>query len=380
MTEKMMSQGLEQLSLPGMESLEAPAASQAEAAVEEAPAGAQRVKLARVRVSQDFDVADLRKRWEVVAQDEDLARGRFQLRPGGFVSAIAEVDGERRVEALRWGLVPFWTPAEDVRAGRRAVWARAETLAKRASFRQALAGQRCIVPISGFFVSARDSENSGQGRTLLIRPRGGGLWPVAALWDEWVSSEGNTLRTLALVSVESNARLAKVEGRMPAILRPGEDAAWLGESEMGEKALARVLRPWSGRDMDVCAVRSPRWKEQDDAGLVEPLHASEAIVERMGLGLPPREQKFRRQIVRDVVSSDGQVFFKVRSFTRDDGARWHPVVDTQDGGVFCDCPDFHFRHARHAPSVATPDHWCKHVQRAVRNCLQHGELQRASVS
>lgn len=355
-----------QLALPGMEALSLSSVAQAQVEPREA-----RARLARMRVSQDFGIAELRERWGVAASEDDLARGRFQLRPGGFVSAIAEVEGQRRVEALRWGLVPFWTPLEDVRGGRRMVWARAETLASKASFRQSLSGQRCIVPASGFFVSTRDGA---QQRTLLVRPRGGGMWPIAALWDEWVSGDGQVLRTLAMVSVEANARLAKVEGRMPAILRPGEDASWLSDASMGEKSLARALRPWSGREMEIQAVHAPRWKQQDDAGLVEPLSQSSAIIERLGLQLPRRDVVFRRQIVRDWRSQDGQVGFKVRSFTRDDGARWHPVVDTLDGSVFCDCPDFHYRHAPHHPSVATPAHWCKHLQRAVKNCVQHGEL------
>ena len=362
-----------QLALPGMEQLSAASASPAVVSVASEPQVAK-ARLARMRVSQDFGIEELRERWQVQASEDELARGRFQLRPGGFVSAIAEVEGERRVEALRWGLIPFWTPLEDVRGGRRMVWARAETLARKASFRQSLAGQRCIVPASGFFVSIRDGKAQ---RTLLVRPRGGGMWPIAALWDEWVSGEGHVLRTLAMVSVEANARLAKVEGRMPAILRQGEDAAWLSGAEMGEKMLSRVLRPWSGREMEIEAVHAPRWKEQDDAGLIEPLRESPAIIERLGLELPKRDIVFRRQLVRDFRSADGQVFFKVRSFTRDDGARWHPVVDTHDGSVFCDCPDFHFRHARHRPSVQTPGHWCKHLQRAVKNCVQHGDLRTA---
>lgn len=357
-----------QLALPGMEALGAASASRAQA---EEPRQAVKARLARLRISQDFGIEELREKWGVQAGEDELARGRFQLRPGGFVSAIAEVDGERRVEALRWGLVPFWTPLEDVRGGRRMVWARAETLASKASFRQTLSGQRCIVPASGFFVSVREGR---QHRTLLARPRGGGMWPIAALWDEWVSGEGHVLRTLAMVSVEANARLGKVEGRMPAILREGEDAAWLSNASMGEKSLARILRPWSGREMVIEAVPAPRWREQDDAGLVEPVAESAAIVERLELQLPRRDVVFKRQIVRDFRSGDGQVFFKVRSFTRDDGARWHPVVDTHDGSVFCDCPDFHFRHARHHPSVQTPGHWCKHLQRAVKNCVQHGDL------
>jgi len=68
------------------------------------------------------------------------------------------------------------------------------------------------------------------------------------------------------------------------------------------------------------------------------------------------------------------VFFKTHSFTQRDDTWWHPVVDLESGGVFCDCPDFRYRHAPHEPDVTMPQHWCKHLARAVDNCRRHGEL------
>ena len=102
---------------------------------------------------------------------------------------------------------------------------------------------------------------------------------------------------------------------------------------------------------------------------------SDEILATFGFGARTQSAgKMRRQIRRDWRSADGQVFFKMRSLTRDDDTRWHPVVDTGDGRVFCDCPDFHYRHARFRPDVWMPQHWCKHVERAVDNCVKHGDL------
>jgi putative SOS response-associated peptidase YedK len=328
---------------------------------------------AGARLSQGFCLSEVAESWDAQVIGEELSSARFSVRPGGGLAVVLG-GGEGvapRVERLKWGLVPFWTPLEDVEAGRRALWARAETLWQKASFRLSLQGQRCVVPISGWY--ARVSDGAAQ-RTLLLRPKNGGVWSAAALWDEWISPEGRAVRTVALVSTEPNARLAPLALRMPAILGEDEARAWLHARRLSERDAGKYLQPLPSRALTAYAVPAPRWREQDDETLATPLANSDAITERLGLNRAPSQIVLRRQVMRDWKSPDGQVFFKTRSFTREDSTRWHPIVDTHDGTVFCDCPDFRFRHARHEPSVHTPAHWCKHLSRAVHNCLKHGDL------
>jgi hypothetical protein len=110
---------------------------------------------------------------------------------------------------------------------------------------------------------------------------------------------------------------------------------------------------------------------------VQPLGNSAEILREIGIAPLQKRGRYaprKRALRREYSTPDGQVFFKTRSFSRDEYISWHPVVDTADGHVFCDCPDFRFRHAAHEPRLATPQHWCKHIDRAVRNCRRHGEI------
>ena len=50
---------------------------------------------------------------------------------------------------MRWGLVPFW--AKDPKIGARMINARAETVAEKPAFRNALKRRRCLVLADGYY-------------------------------------------------------------------------------------------------------------------------------------------------------------------------------------------------------------------------------------
>jgi putative SOS response-associated peptidase YedK len=325
------------------------------------------------RFTQPFDALSLAQRFEMSEPSYQLTP-RFNVGAGRLAAAILGDENGRELEFLRWGLIPFWTPTSDVEAGHRLLSARAETLTKRAAFREALTTRRCIVPAGGWFHRAR---REGEQATFYVQPANDKLWSFAGLWDEWVAPDGTPRRTLAIVSTEANSLLAPLHARMPAILKREDEAAWLNPKNHDARALSNLLRPFASREMQIAAVRAPRWPAQDDASMIEARADSAKILSDWNLSAQTKITVPRRVVRRDWVSPDRQVFFKSRSWTREDGTRWHPVVDCQHGEVWCDCPDFRYRHARHEPSVHTPIHWCKHLMRAVDNCVRHGELRRA---
>jgi len=73
---------------------------------------------------------------------------RYNIAPTQPVVAVKDI-ATREAELLRWGLIPSW--AKDSSIGARLINARAETLAEKPSFRNALKSRRNLILASGFY-------------------------------------------------------------------------------------------------------------------------------------------------------------------------------------------------------------------------------------
>jgi putative SOS response-associated peptidase YedK len=77
-------------------------------------------------------------------------RERYNAAPTqSLLTVLHDPDtGDRRLEALRWGLIPFW--AKDAKIAYSTINA-AETVATKPAFRYAFKSRRCLVPADGFY-------------------------------------------------------------------------------------------------------------------------------------------------------------------------------------------------------------------------------------
>lgn len=76
-------------------------------------------------------------------------RPRYNLAPSQYAPVLRLLDGQRRIDLLRWGLLPAWAKSEDF--AYRTVNARCETAATLPAFRAAMRARRCVVPADGFY-------------------------------------------------------------------------------------------------------------------------------------------------------------------------------------------------------------------------------------
>lgn len=197
-----------------------------------------------------------------------VLRPRYNIAPMQDVVVVRDVDGERSLAMLRWGLLPAW--AKDPAIASRLVNARSETAAEKPSFRDAMKKRRCIVPASGFYEWKKEGTRK---QPWYFRPsRPGALLAIAGLWERWRSADGEIVETTCLLTTDANALVAPVHDRMPVLLDHEQVERWLDPSDADAASLARMLAPAPpealGAHRVSTAVSSVR---NDDARNIDPI-------------------------------------------------------------------------------------------------------------
>lgn len=154
-------------------------------------------------------------------------RRRYNVAPGDDVLAVTtDREGTPRGELLRWGLVPTWAKSPDT--GLKMINARLETVSERPAFRRAFERFRCLIVADGFY--EWQAQPSGPKQPFRITRSDEGLFAFAGLWSIWHREDGSTLRTCTILTRPANSALASLHDRMPVILAPDGEAAWLDTS------------------------------------------------------------------------------------------------------------------------------------------------------
>jgi len=173
-----------------------------------------------------------------VAQNPRVLK-RFNIAPTQEAPVVrVDAGGERELAMLRWGLVPSW--AKDIAVGTKMINARAEGVAEKPAFREALRKRRCIVPATGFF---EWQGPPGRKQPFAITVPGAPLIGFAGLWESWRAAAGEPVQTFTIVTTDANEAIAPIHDRMPVILTPDDAEAWLSGSLDEARAL---LKPFAG--------------------------------------------------------------------------------------------------------------------------------------
>ncbi len=168
------------------------------------------------------DPGAIRDRFPIGGEIEP--RRRFNVAPGDDVLAVtSDRAGAPRGELLRWGLVPSWAESPDT--GPKMINARLETVAERPAYRRAFERFRCLIIADGFYEWQR--VTGGPKQPFHITVEGGGLFAFAGLWSIWHAPDDSTLRTCTIITRPANAAVSALHDRMPVILAPEAESAWL---------------------------------------------------------------------------------------------------------------------------------------------------------
>jgi putative SOS response-associated peptidase YedK len=133
-----------------------------------------------------------------------------------------------------------------------------------------LYGQRCVVPVAGFYLWHLNEH--GVSQPFYVRLVNRSVFGLAALWERTVLDDGeDVVESCALLTVPANPLLAEIDNkgrRMPAILRRQDYDEWFRSTAAKAQSL---LQTYPVERMVTHPVGPHvNYLEYDDPGLIRP--------------------------------------------------------------------------------------------------------------
>lgn len=198
------------------------------------------------RFVQNFTLETIKKLFNIGITPTDIA-SNFNVAPAQEILVILKHDNENRLEKLFWGLVPFW--AKDISIGSRMINARAETVSKKASFRNAFKKRRCLIPAGGFY---EWKGEKGDKQPYYITLPSGEPFAFAGLWEtrkDKESDDESVYKSCTIITTEASDSIRELHNRMPVILKPMVYEKWLDAAIQDPKELEVILKDGVIQDM-----------------------------------------------------------------------------------------------------------------------------------
>jgi len=150
--------------------------------------------------------------------------------------------GGRESVAMRWGMVA--RHAKDPHSGTKHIHARAETVDRLPTFREAFVRRRGLVAVSTFNEGKELTPTKTEQHR--ITPRDGAPLAIAVIWERWTHRDEGELLTFAMLTVAANRLIGTITDRMPAVLGPEHWSRWLGDEPATIEELKAMLVPREG--------------------------------------------------------------------------------------------------------------------------------------
>jgi len=186
-----------------------------------------------------IDIEALAKRFDA-APPSVAYPSRYNIRPTQGVPVIRNTS-PKQIEIASWGIIPFW----DKTGEKTIINARKDSLEK-PTFRKSFYERRCLVLADSFY-EWMNGDGKKAKRPYRFMLKSEQPFAFAGIWTAQEDGDGSEMRCL-IITTEPNGIVGKVHDRMPAMLLPEAEAAWLGLDTAPEEALD-LLRPYPEEQM-----------------------------------------------------------------------------------------------------------------------------------
>lgn len=161
---------------------------------------------------------------------------RFNVAPTQLHPIIVADGEEFAAQPARWGLVNSW--AKDAKRAARQINARSESVAESRAYARPFKRQRCLVPADGWY---EWTGPKSQRQPHWIHRADGEPFTFAGLYDIWQPEPDRPAVTFTILTRAATQALANIHSRMPVVLPPDRQEAWLDPGNLEPEAVLPLL-------------------------------------------------------------------------------------------------------------------------------------------
>ena len=169
----------------------------------------------------------------------DELTASYNIAPTQEILAIIHKNG-RRLDKFHWGLVPSWS--KDLSGASRLVNARAETVARKPSFRAAFKKRRCLILSDGFY---EWKGEKGKKQPYFLYLSDEKPFAFAGLWESWKARDAGddqpAYHSCTIITRDASDSVRTIHHRMPVILKPEAYDRWLDPKNQQSDDLQNIL-------------------------------------------------------------------------------------------------------------------------------------------
>jgi putative SOS response-associated peptidase YedK len=190
-----------------------------------------------------IDVKNIQKNFNI----QDIScehQPSWNIVPNQLIPAVINHRGINQLVCFRWGLIPSWS--KDPSIANNLINARAETLDKKPSFKDAFKKRRCLIVADGFYEWKREGNKK---IPLYYCLKSGRPFGFAGLYETWISPDKKEINTCVIITTAANELIAPVHDRMPVILSNEQEGTWLDSGLIDVSALKSLLKPYPAEEM-----------------------------------------------------------------------------------------------------------------------------------
>jgi len=186
-------------------------------------------------IQNDFDIQD------IFCEHQPS----WNIAPTQSVPIIIRHNGNNQLVSYRWGLIPSWS--KDTSIANKLINARAETVDKKPSFRDAFKKRRCLIVADGFYEWQKEGKSKVPQYFYLKSGRSFGF---AGLYETWTSPDNKQINTCTIITTDANELIKPIDDRMPVILPKDQERVWLDSNVMDVSALVTILKAYPAEEMN----------------------------------------------------------------------------------------------------------------------------------